>query len=109
VKEKDQFPYLSALISELYRWAIVAPMGIPHMFLEDVEYNGCVVPKNTTILVNAWYVHSRLPRVALNFVCRAISQDPEIYPEPTEFRPERFLGEKQQLDPREFAFGGGRR
>ncbi|KAJ7756409.1 cytochrome P450 [Mycena maculata] len=91
--EKDQFPYLCALISELYRWAIVAPMGIPHMFLEDVVYNGCIIPKNTTILVNAW----------------AISQDPEIYPDPNEFRPERFLGEKPQLDPREFAFGGGRR
>ncbi|KAF9445165.1 cytochrome P450 [Macrolepiota fuliginosa MF-IS2] len=91
--EKEQFPYLCALITELYRWAIVAPMGIPHMFVEDVVYNGYHVPKNTTILVNAW----------------AISQDSSIYPDPTEFRPERFLGEKQQLDPREFAFGGGRR
>ena len=40
---------------------------------------------------------------------RAISQDPSIYPDPTEFRPERFLGENPQLDPREYAFGGGRR
>ncbi|KAJ7142152.1 cytochrome P450 [Mycena crocata] len=91
--EKDQFPYLCALISELFRWAIVAPMGIPHMLLEDVYYNGFTIPKNTTVLVNAW----------------AISQDPEIYPDPTHFRPERFLGENRQLDPREFAFGGGRR
>jgi len=90
--EKDQFPYLCALISELYRWALVAPMGIPHMFIGDVRYNGYTIPKNTTILLNAW----------------GISQDPEIYPDPTEFCPERFLGEKQQLDPREFAFGAGR-
>ncbi|KAF7330982.1 Cytochrome P450 [Mycena venus] len=91
--EKDRCPYICALISELYRWAIVAPLGIPHMFTEDVEYNGYLIPRNTTILVNAW----------------AISQDPEIYPEPDQFRPERFLGNKQQLDPREYAFGGGRR
>ncbi|KAJ7154765.1 cytochrome P450 [Mycena filopes] len=92
-EEKDQFPYISALISEVYRWGLVAPMGIPHMFVEDVEYTGLTIPKNTTILINAW----------------AISQDPDIFPNPTEFSPERFMGNNPQLDPREFAFGGGRR
>ncbi|KAF5367249.1 hypothetical protein D9757_011706 [Collybiopsis confluens] len=92
--EKDQFPYLSAMISELYRWAIVAPMGIPHMLVEDMVYNGYIIPKNTTLLVNAW----------------SISQDPSIYPDPTTFHPERFVDKAQlELDPREFAFGGGRR
>lgn len=110
--EKDQFPYLCALITELYRWAIVAPMGIPHMFVEDVMYNGYNIPKNTTVLVNAWSV---FPRLFFYLKCtddsldRAISQDPSIYPDPTGFRPERFLGKKPQLDPREYAFGGGRR
>lgn len=41
--------------------------------------------------------------------CRAICQDPDIFPKPTEFRPERYLGENKQLDAREYAFGAGRR
>lgn len=53
--EKDQFPYICALITELFRWGVVAPLGIPHMFIEDVEYNGFIIPKNTSILTNAWF------------------------------------------------------
>jgi len=38
-----------------------------------------------------------------------MSRDEEVYPLPEEFLPERFLGEDRQLDPKEFAFGFGRR
>jgi len=91
--EKEQFPYLCALITELYRWGIVAPLGIPHAFVEEAEYGGYTIPKGTSILTNAW----------------AIAQDPEIFPEPEDFQPERFLGSEKRLDPRDFAFGAGRR
>jgi cytochrome P450 len=52
VNEKGQFPYLCALISELYRWAPVTPLGIAHMSFEEVEHNGYTIPKNATILFN---------------------------------------------------------
>ena len=35
--------------------------------------------------------------------------DPETYPDPDVFNPERFLGEDQQPDPREVCFGLGKR
>ena len=35
--------------------------------------------------------------------------DPDIYKDPYEFRPERFLGEKPEYDPHDVAFGFGRR
>jgi cytochrome P450 len=52
VNEKGQFPYLCALISELYRWAPVTPLGIAHMSFEEVEHNGYTIPRNATILFN---------------------------------------------------------
>ena len=54
-------------------------------------------------------------RLALNrCVDRAFSRDPKYYPDPEEFKPERYLMEdgspnKNVLDPRSFTFGYGRR
>ena len=42
-------------------------------------------------------------------VCRAICHDPETYPNPEEFNPERFMGPKPLADPTESVFGYGRR
>lgn len=35
--------------------------------------------------------------------------DPEMYPDPFAFNPERYLGDKPQRDPRRITFGFGRR
>jgi len=40
---------------------------------------------------------------------RAVTRNPEVYKNPEEFRPERFLGPNPELDPRAYAFGFGRR
>jgi len=40
---------------------------------------------------------------------RALSRDPEIYPEHEVFNPERFMDDPHLLDPRQFFFGFGRR
>ena len=39
---------------------------------------------------------------------RGICNDPNVYPNPSQFQPERFMGEKPEPDP-EFMFGFGRR
>ena len=60
---------------EVLRWAPVAPMGIPHVNTEDVEWEGWKIPKGSLVLANIW----------------AYSHDENVYERPAEFRPERFL------------------
>ena len=46
---------------------------------------------------------------ARNACRRFILSNPNTYPDPDTFDPERYLGEAQQTDPREACFGWGRR
>lgn len=89
----DKLPYITALVTELHRWQPVVPLAIPHAVSQDDLYNGYRIPKGALILPNTWF----------------FTHDPAIYPEPMEFRPERFLGEFTQPDPRQWTFGYGRR
>lgn len=42
-------------------------------------------------------------------ILRAISNNPEEYPDPEKFQPERYLGSQPALDPGTYVFGVGRR
>jgi len=94
--DRPRLPYIEAICRELIRWQMVTPMGIPHASSEDGVYKGLFIPKGSIIVADAW----------------AILHDPEIFPDPEEFKPERFL-EKDgsfQDDPMiALAFGAGKR
>lgn len=92
VDDCSRLPYLSAVVKETIRWGIVGPLGVPHAAMEDDVYKGYFIPKGSVVLVNIW----------------GICNDPHIYSNPTQFRPERFIGETPEQDP-EFMFGFGRR
>ena len=70
-------PYAEAFIEELLRIASVAPVGVPRLAAEDFEFHGYVIPKGTSIYPSIYTMH----------------YDPEVFPEPEKFRPERFLGQ----------------
>jgi len=94
--DRSQIPYIDYICYELLRWNPVTPLGIAHYITEDDVYMGYRLPKGTTVLPNVW----------------AMLHDPEMYPDPLAFNPERFSPENQanglnQIpDP---AFGFGRR
>ncbi|EMD37269.1 hypothetical protein CERSUDRAFT_135729 [Gelatoporia subvermispora B] len=92
----DSLPYISALCKESMRWQPTLPLSVAHRSLEDDEYRGYFIPAGSILIQNTW----------------AILHDPEKYPDPERFNPERFLKDGR-LDPGvkdvRAAFGAGRR
>jgi len=94
--DRSRLPYIEALCKELLRWQMVAPIGVAHLSSKDDVYKGFFIPKGSIVLANGW----------------AILHDPELYPDPEEFKPERFLNEDGSVrdDPTlSIAFGIGKR
>ncbi|KAI0064828.1 CyP450 monooxygenase [Artomyces pyxidatus] len=95
-EDRASLPYIEAVCKEVLRWRTVAPAGIPHLNTEDDIYEGHFIPKGAMIISNIW----------------AILRDPSIYPDPDEFKPERYLNASGQsrddLTPTA-AFGFGKR
>ena len=72
--------------------------GLPHRVIQDDFYDGHFIPKGSLVFANIW----------------AMLRDPEVFPEPEHFNPERYLEKvdeetARRRDPRVFAFGFGRR
>ena len=89
--------------------------GVPHTAIEDGFIAGYFIPKGSMILVNLWLA-SRAPfleQLPLPYVdFRNMLHDPETYPDPFTFDPERHIaspGKEAQKDPRKICFGYGRR
>lgn len=92
--DRENLPYINAIVKEALRWWPVTPMGFPHTADTDVEYNGLHIPQGAIILPAVWWF--------LN--------DPEVYSNPKLFDPERFLSPRNEPDPSmEGFFGYGRR
>jgi cytochrome P450 len=88
----DEDAYLTATIQEVLRHRPVLPNSAPRLVMRPVEIGGWTYPAGCAVVPNAYLIH----------------HDPEIYPDPYEFRPQRFL----DSPPGTYTwipFGGGRR
>ncbi|OCH88841.1 cytochrome P450 [Obba rivulosa] len=93
VADRAALPYMTAILAETLRWVPVGPL-ISRKALEDDEWNGYFIPKGTTLVANNW----------------AVSRDPVMYPDPEQWRPERYLDKSEDIvNPWDYAFGYGRR
>jgi cytochrome P450 len=92
VDEGDGDPYMTAVIRESLRLRPVLLNAAPRTVKKPIEVGGITYEPRVHLLPSAWLVQ----------------HDPDVYPEPYAFRPERFL----ESDPGTYTwipFGGGRR
>ena len=84
--------YLDAFVLETLRCHPILPEFFRKVVADDCDFRGHLLPKGTCLAGNILMIH----------------RDPELYPDPLTFRPERFL--EHQYAPHEFlTFGGGHR
>ena len=89
---EDDDDYLTATVHEILRLRPVLPNAEPRLTKKPIKIGAWEYPPGVSLLASGFLVH----------------HDPEIYPEPYAFRPERFVGET----PGTYTwipFGGGRR
>jgi cytochrome P450 len=92
IESGDGDAYLTATLQETLRRRPVLPNSAPRLVKQPVEVGGWSYPPGVCLVANAYLIH----------------HDPQIYPEPYAFRPERFL-EDSPGTYTWIPFGGGRR
>jgi isoflavone 2'-hydroxylase len=93
VDESDilKLSYLQSIVNETLRLHPAAPLLVPHLSSKDFTIEKYNIPQNTILMVNAWDIH----------------RDPNLWSDPTCFKPERF--EKEGETNKLLSFGLGRR
>ncbi|KAB5590262.1 Cytochrome P450 family protein [Ceratobasidium theobromae] len=92
IEDREKLPYTHGVVSEVIRWHPATNI-VARYTGEDEIIGEYMIPRGTAIIGNLW----------------SMLHDPERYPNPETFWPERYSGEKPSPDPATFAFGFGRR
>ena len=76
---RPNLPITESVIQEILRASCIAPLGVPHYCEQDVSINSGKIklPKGTTVFANLFH----------------IVNNPDEFPEPEKFNPDRFLDE----------------
>ncbi|XP_078039429.1 putative cytochrome P450 304a1 [Augochlora pura] len=79
--DRKNLPYTEATIRESMRFETLTPLGVYHKALRDTTLFGYDIPMNTLVIANL----------------SGMNTDPDLWGDPENFRPERFLKEDGQL------------
>ncbi|KJA15544.1 hypothetical protein HYPSUDRAFT_194208 [Hypholoma sublateritium FD-334 SS-4] len=93
--DEGALPQTMAFVLESFRWRPVSAGGFAHRATRDLVWGGMRIPKGADVIANPW----------------AIGRDPEYFPDPEKFDPQRWIAADGTLrdDLRLFSFGNGRR
>ncbi|KAI6197647.1 hypothetical protein M3Y94_01249600 [Aphelenchoides besseyi] len=81
VADRQSLPYCNAVIMETQRVSNVFALNLPRKTNRDVQYDDMVIPSGTVVV----------PQISV------ILWDPDLYPNPEHFDPDRFIDENGQL------------
>ena len=73
--DRPNLKYTQAVMLEIQRMASISRLGAFHKCSKTTTVRGLTIPQGTVVVPNLWAVH----------------RDPEVWPEPSKFKPERFL------------------
>ncbi|XP_072035943.1 cytochrome P450 2U1-like [Amphiura filiformis] len=95
LSDQNNLPYTRAVLLEIQRHVTLVPLGGYHAAGYETSLSGYHIPKGAAIISNAY----------------AVMRDPIAFPEPDQFRPERFIDENGEYfeKSRVIPFGLGRR
>ncbi|KAH0939957.1 hypothetical protein HID58_007418 [Brassica napus] len=91
-----ELPYILAIMKETLRLHTVAPLLNPHRPSQTTAVSGFTIPKDSKIFINVWAIH----------------RNPDVWENPLEFDPSRFLDQSYDFNGNDFnyiPFGSGRR
>ncbi|XP_072050365.1 cytochrome P450 2U1-like [Amphiura filiformis] len=83
--DKTELPFTCATLLEVQRIGSIVPLGLIHYSSNDTTLAGYKIPKGSVVISNLWGVH----------------HDPETWPNPDQFNPERFLDDYGDVMDRE--------
>ena len=79
--DRKSMPFTKAFLLELLRYTSQVPTGVPHRARGDQDFEGYTIKKDSVLFSNIWFIH----------------HDPNIWKDPWNFRPDRFIGPDGQL------------
>nr|ALF38168.1 CYP2D50 [Equus caballus] len=93
--DQARMPFTMAVVHEVQRFGDIAPVGAPHMTSRDIEVQGFLIPKGTTLIPNL----------------SSVLKDETVWKKPFRFHPERFLDAQGRFVKQEafMPFSAGRR
>lgn len=93
--DQARMPYTMAVIHEVQRFGDIVPLGVPHMTSRDIEVQGFLIPKGTTLITNL----------------SSVLKDERVWAKPLRFHPDHFLDAQGRFVKHEafMPFSAGRR
>lgn len=73
--DRQSMPYVMATLNEVQRWGNILPINLFHTNETDFQLGGYTIPKNVNVI----------PQISV------LAIDENVFPQPEQFRPERFL------------------